>query len=189
MNRGPFFILLIFIAGTLAGFFGRTLTFALFQFPRSKAYTQYLYDEPLRTATLGGATPQETFNLYLDALIKEDINTAIQYWWPYNRDSIKDKLARLKRVGLLKKYGNDFGRKFTEINNSYFALGKNEKELETGFIYEKNIDLIFAETSQIPSITVASAQLDWAKSDKDYKYGSTSLVFRLNPYTKKWLIK
>jgi len=58
----------------------------------------------------GGATPEETFNLFIDALKNEDVDLAVKYFVldPERRINAWEDLTKLKSEGRLKEYGEWF---------------------------------------------------------------------------------
>ncbi len=58
----------------------------------------------LRKDTFGGKTPEETYNLYLDALKKGDLELASKYYWWERQVKEKERLEKLAEEGKLQDY-------------------------------------------------------------------------------------
>jgi hypothetical protein len=77
----------IFILFLILGAVFRMMWFYLAQ----KEILEYTYIErPLREAKGGGKTPEETWIGYLNALEKGDIEGAVQYTWPEDRENTEE---------------------------------------------------------------------------------------------------
>jgi hypothetical protein len=90
----------IFILFLILGAVFRMMWFYFAQ----KEILEYTYiEKPLREAKGGGKTPEETWIGYLNALEKGNIEEAVQYTWPEDREKSIKELTLLKEKNLLKK--------------------------------------------------------------------------------------
>ena len=62
------------------------------------------YLDFLKNDTYGGKTPQETYELYVEALKKGDIDLAVKYYWWEKQVAEKERLEKLKAEGKLQEY-------------------------------------------------------------------------------------
>lgn len=49
----------------------------------------------------GGETPQETLEMLINALLKNDLDSAVKYFIPENRKVVSEDLSRLENIKLL----------------------------------------------------------------------------------------
>ncbi len=62
------------------------------------------YEDMLKNDTYGGKTPQETYNLFIEALKRGDTDSASKYFYWERQVAQKEKLDELKAKGELEKY-------------------------------------------------------------------------------------
>jgi len=62
------------------------------------------YLDFLKNDTYGGKTPRETYELYVEALQKGDIDLAVKYYWWEKQVAEKERLEKLKAEGKLQEY-------------------------------------------------------------------------------------
>jgi hypothetical protein len=177
-------IVLVIILFVL-GFGSRLFIFITLQ---KKLFERNILDKELVESKQGGNTPQETWNLYLDALEKEDIETAVSYWWPSERERMQTTLKKLKDAGLLKRYAANHGRELRE-KQADSPLEKDEKLYSTSYLNEKSISLLLSEVSLAIDFLRKSNEIYWQKLGRDKEQTKTGIIFKLNSYSKKWLIK
>ena len=91
---------------------------------------QYLND------TYGGDTPEETLQLFIDALKAGDMDLAARYFVLDKQDEQKKYLAQIKNRGLLdlmikdvKKLGNRYTIRLGDTNEFIFETYNEKKEL------------------------------------------------------------
>lgn len=86
----------------------------------------------------GGKTPQETLEMLIAALEKNDLNLAVKYFIPENRKTVSEDLSRLENINLLKDLIKDLKNitlgKFKNENLYRFEIldedGQTSAELE-----------------------------------------------------------
>lgn len=101
----PIFILLIFYLGVEIGF--RTkYKIEQWKFDKAVKRLNQAFLDILRKDTYGGKTPEETYNLYLNALKNGDIELASRYYWWDKQEKEKQRLEKLKKEGKLEEYVN-----------------------------------------------------------------------------------
>ena len=64
--------------------------------------------EYLRADTFGGKTPQETYEMYLEALKQGDLELASKYYWWERQVKEKERLEKLAEEGKLQDYIDSF---------------------------------------------------------------------------------
>ncbi len=62
----------------------------------------------LKSDVYGGKTPEETYNLYLSALKKGDLELASKYYWWERQVKEKERLEKLATEGKLQDYIDSF---------------------------------------------------------------------------------
>ena len=96
-----------------------------------KSAEKYLKDleQAYKNDTYGGTTPEETLQLFIDALKKGDIDLAVKYFLPDNREEIKLDLIDAKKAN-----------KLTEVINraSLLRLSKLEDYIAFFIIKDSN---------------------------------------------------
>ncbi len=107
-------IILIFFAGEITGYWLKTIYDAV---KAAYYWDQYLYglEKPYREDIYGGDTPEETLQMFLDALRKGDIELAAKYIDVDHREKEYEYLKDLKN-----------SNKFNEIVAEYSKLKKDE---------------------------------------------------------------
>lgn len=181
MTAKSFFISIVLLVVVFAVGFGSR--FFIFTTLQKKLFERNFLDRELIESKQGGNTPQETWNLYLDALEREDIETAVSYWWPSERDRMRTTLQKLKEAGLLKRYALDHGMELREKPNEKIP-NKQEKAFLHRFTNEKEIALTLTR----PELYEIDLKL-WAEKGINKEEITAVTIFKFNSYSKKWLIK
>lgn len=80
----------------------------------------------------GGQTPQETLNFFISALEKNDLNLAVKYFIPENRETVSEDIAKLSSSNFLEDLIGDLKNiksgKSKDKNHFYFeVLDKNDQ--------------------------------------------------------------
>jgi hypothetical protein len=88
----------------------------------SEAFNKAI-EEMFKADTYGGKTPEETFNLFVDALKKEDVDLAVKYIVLdiERRQRYYDEFNEMKKNGKLKEYGEKLPKweEFKQIKDDY----------------------------------------------------------------------
>lgn len=175
-------LIAIFIAVTFLGYFSSDINKYFSQRKEQKLLKelekqQNELEQAYRNDNYGGKTPEETFDMFLDALKKGDIELASKYY----ELSVQSKaLEKLKEK--LEKYGNleKTIRYFSEVRNGDKKCQDIEKKLggcTFTYIYT------YSEETKVS----ISGTNDFILTPK----GSTAeqiTDFELNPYTQVWKI-
>ncbi len=73
--------------------------------------------------TYGGKTPEETYNMFVEALKNEDVDLAVKYFVldPDRRARYREQFDNLKKEGKLKEYADDWPKweEFKTIKDDY----------------------------------------------------------------------
>ncbi len=89
--------------------------------------------------TFGGKTPEETYNLFVDALKKQDVELAVKYFIldAERRARYKKEFNDKKQKGELEKYANAFPKweEFTQVKDQ-----ENDWESQAEVRFSKTID-------------------------------------------------
>jgi len=136
--------------------------------------------EMQKNDTYGGKTPEETLDLYIQALKAGDIELASKYY----EISLENASLREKKLGALKK---DLDDKLIDLSiknlNLILDLGYrkfiNDNEYVITYKY-------FTEDNSTSTMVSGATEYVWlvpAGSEESF-----SKAFRLNPYTKVWKI-
>lgn len=172
------FLIALFIVFLISGFIFRFLWFYTVQ--KKIVEDKYFYKE-LKEDRGGAKTPQEAWNKYLDALEKGNIEEALLYVWPYERDNYK-YLYKLKENNLLLEEAKNHGRNLRE--NKKAKVEKDELAFYFDYIRDKRIELLLA------SDNFKKIALDyWKKKGIDKEKVVFTATFKFNHYNKKWYIK
>lgn len=103
------------------------------------------FEEKMRSDTYGGKTPQETLDMFIAALEKEDVDLAVKYFSTLNEfdsEAIKSELKNKKEeelsklLSILKELRNN-QRKESEGSVLFFKKNSNE-EIEYSVLMIKN---------------------------------------------------
>ncbi|MGB9743534.1 MAG: hypothetical protein ACPLW9_02375, partial [Minisyncoccales bacterium] len=103
----------------------------------------------LKQDTYGGKTPQETYELYVDALKKGDIDLAVRYYYWEKQEQEKERLMKLKEQGKFEDYVNSLPKweemKEEEYWNPEMKMYNWEKFSEEEKVYDPliNKEIIF----------------------------------------------
>ena len=178
----------IIVGILMLGFFvflGAFFRFGWLMTHQQAGFERKILYKDLADSKLGGKTPQETWNLYLDALEKEDTDLAVQYWMPEERDNMKKVLSEFKKAGVLNRYVANRGKILKQATSTIKELRENEKVFVYDFIREKDLDFIRIHDAR----TEEYMKLYWQDEKIDVIKTQTEIVFQLNKYSNKWLIK
>src|SRR3989344_273008 len=108
-------------------------------FPGYKSWQfQRAYDkveEPYYTDTYGGATPEETYDLFINALKAGDVELASRYFVLYKQDDWQETLQEYEKEGILLSFAE-------ELENTKKIWKKSEKSTEetVSFTYKVFIE-------------------------------------------------
>lgn len=114
--------LLLFYLGAEAGY---QIKYKIEQWKANKAAEAFnkAIIEMFKQDTYGGKTPEETFNLFVDALKNEDVDLAVKYFVldPDRRARYWKQFNNLKQGGKLKEYAEDWPKweEFEIIKDDY----------------------------------------------------------------------
>lgn len=205
-----FFIsLIIFLIGFSLGI---TIRFSLFWFLQTKLYAyKYIYKDliDLLKNDKGGAnTPEEAWLKYLDAMKKGDIDEALLYVWPQDREEKRQNLLKIKENNLLGKIADCdkdliFIRNLKPTEEPIYVgtfydprldkLGVVSKEYKVKCRFYKEIDMFLSLNSEILKSRFSREEIKQMIEEEWKNYGDVienedSVFIRYNPYTKKWFI-
>ena len=154
--------LLLFLLFFIIGFSVRFLFFGLYQIPEGKEYFQEL---PLIQDQGGSETPELAWQNYLNALKNNDIESALQQVWPYERGKMEERLFELANEEYLSLYVDSFSIDAIKPINDfvYEAVGKRYLSEE----YQKII-------------------LGYVPFESGSK--SINIKIKLNPHNQRWYI-
>lgn len=94
------------------------------------------YEEMLKNDTYGGKTPQETYDLFIEALKRGDTDSASKYFYWERQVAQKEKLDELKAKGELEKYIADLP-KWSQLKEEEY-WDKDTKQYSYEYIKEKD---------------------------------------------------
>lgn len=99
--------LLIFYLGCEAGF---RLKYKIEQWKANRSLEKFnqTIEEMFKKDIYGGKTPEETYNLYREALKNGDIELASKYYWWDQQEKEEERLKNMKKEGKLEEYVNSF---------------------------------------------------------------------------------
>lgn len=179
--KRAFSLIGIFLLFLIIGIGFRSLWFFFVQ----KEILEYTYiEKPMREAKGGGKTPEETWIGYLEALEKGDIEKALTYIWPEERNEFKF-LYDLKKNGLLYRYAKNNYKQLRPNLEVQQILEKNERAYYRTYLAEKDIEMFFVKDD--PELIKAEEEY-WASKKTDKELVEFTIIFKYNPYSKKWLI-
>ena len=158
--------LLLFLLFFIIGFSVRFLFFGLYQIPEGKEYFQEL---PLIQDQGGSETPELAWQNYLNALKNNDIESALQQVWPYERGRVRDFLSRLREVNYLNEFVKNIKERGLQKRNENLYEIKITSFItnEVQYAYSGNWNLVVPE--------------DNGPVDGGYK-------IKLNPHNQRWYI-
>lgn len=181
---------IIFTLVLILGFWLGLIVRGIFLGVQFVLFKTYVLDKELRESKLGGRTPQETWNLYLDALEKEDINLALQYVAPESRESERIYLEKLQKLGILRRKFKNYSRELYKIKKLPIDPDIKEEEgdkvYKVKYISEKELDLLLNPQDKE---TLEAIEEYWEDKPEGKEIIYPYVIFKYNPYTKKWLIK
>ena len=136
------------ILGFLAVLFlGFAVFFAVewYRYQKSPQHTAEKYFNDLREKyeadTYGGSTPEETLQLFVDALKKGDVDLASKYFMVEEQELWKEKFKGIIANGKLDFLIRDLvGLRSTkvELERAFFTLANEQKEVLVEMIFKKN---------------------------------------------------
>ncbi len=123
--------------------------YANYTYQKKKAAWIASQEKPYREDIYGGKTPEETWNLFLTALEKEDIEEASRYFVVDKREKMKEELEGAKKEGRMEKVFLFFNKKLIEENpenlsrsqTAYYHIQIKDKNGETeayGIVFKFN---------------------------------------------------
>ncbi len=183
MKQFYLFLLYVFIfgLGIFIGGFSRFLWLVTYQ--KSIIEKKFIY-KPLIEAKGGGNTPQEAWIGYLNALEKGNIEEALEYVWPEEREKFRETLLKLKQKGFLDEYAKNFDKVLIKPLKIYKTLEENEVLFENRQTINKEVELKMTEDERTKNFLIEL----W-KNEPEIFTATSTIIFKYNPYSKKWLIK
>jgi hypothetical protein len=172
----------IFILFLILGAVFRMMWFYFVQ----KEILEYTYiEKPLREAKGGGKTPEETWIGYLNALEKGDIEEAVQYIWPENRENVKKYLLLLKENGKLQSFVKSYNKSLIPLKPT-LTMEKDEKRYT--YLTKEQIENYYQEILKDPQLKRIFEEMKNSPLKNEDTF-LPDIIFKYNPYTKRWLIK
>jgi len=133
------FLAIIIIAGTAVFVWTKYFSPAARRAQETqKQYEKYLawqkaYEDAMRADTYGGKTPQETLDMFIDALRKEDVELASKYFIIEETGERDPKwltlLEKIKNEGNIIRFGDDLQKyddNGSNLENQYYFVYKNQ---------------------------------------------------------------
>lgn len=177
------FLITLFIVFLISGFIFRLVWF--FTFQKKIVEDKFFYKE-LKYDKGGAKTPQEAWNKYIDALEKGDIEEALLYVWPYEREGLKKSLEeKKKRNESLSVYKED-EKTLYELPPPYY-LEKDEKVFT--YLSPENQKKYLEDLLKDPILRKDYEAVKKGPLPYTDAYFLPTVIFKLNPYNKKWYIK
>ncbi|MBU4142898.1 hypothetical protein KJ590_02760 [Patescibacteria group bacterium] len=139
MTRKKIIIISVFILLIVVGWVGWKYAYPEYKtwrFLRDALNITRGIEDYLAKDTYGGQTPEETYNLYVDALKRGDTEAASQYFYWERQVPQKTKLDALSAKGELNKYIADLP-KWSEMREEEYG-DKDSKQYSYEFIQEKD---------------------------------------------------
>ncbi len=132
---------------------------------------QAQWEKPYREDKFGGKTPEETYDMFLDALRKGDTTLASKYFVIEKQDGWKKTLEEYKNQNVLINF-------IDELENTKKIWKKSEKSTENvaSFVYTNTISKDKVVDFEGQKITIPSGNY------------ANEAMFELNIYTKIWKI-
>lgn len=132
---------------------------------------QSQWEKPYREDKYGGKTPEETYDMFLDALRKGDTTLASKYFVIERQESWKITLEQYKNQNLLANFTNELGA----IKLKWQASPQSDSNLKE-----------YTYTFQLEE----GKQADFNGQKINLSTGTyrNSITFGLNTYTKIWKI-
>lgn len=121
MNKRFFLFWGVLVAMVVAVTGGYFVWTKYFKYDLEKVYQEEerKYVEAMTADTYGGKTPQETLDMFVDALRKEDIELASKYFLldeNLSREKWEDYLTEVRNRGLLNKMADDIQNRTQSVN-------------------------------------------------------------------------
>ncbi len=132
---------------------------------------QAQWEKPYREDKYGGKTPEETYDMFLEALRKEDTTLASKYFVVDEQDSWKTIFEQYKNQSILVNFINEL-----EDTRKNWEKSKKSNESTVSFKY----------TISVKKDTIA--ELEGQKINIPAGNYTEESVFELNTYTKIWKI-
>lgn len=128
----------IFWYSTLAGYWIKEHLIDAWRVKKHLAEYQEALEAPAKADVYGSTeSPQETFQMFVDALKKEDLYLASRYFVIYKQDEWYEELKSIKRKGLLSNMITDL-----------------EKAEPYGSLYEGNFQYVITDNNNIVTLTI-----------------------------------
>src|SRR3989344_6707944 len=96
---------------------------------------QAQWEKPYREDTYGGKTPEETYDMFLDALRKEDTTLASKYFIIERQDNWNKTLEEYKRNNLLANFAKEL-----EDTRKIWKKSEKSTEIMVSFTYKVLIE-------------------------------------------------
>ncbi|MEK7067272.1 MAG: hypothetical protein AAB950_00520 [Patescibacteria group bacterium] len=115
-----------------------------YRYRKSPEYQAIKYFDDLKSKyendTYGGATPEETLQLFIDALKKGDVELASKYFMIEDQEEQKKYLKEVKEEGLLESMIDDLGKTKLSINEdkAFFTLVENKRAVAQLVMYKNS---------------------------------------------------
>jgi len=181
----------VFLIGLISGGFFRFWIFAKWQV---YLFEKNVIEKDIAQTKLGGKTPEETWNLFLNALNNKNINLALQYIILSEREKYKKYFENLIKEGKydyeLKKIGN---REIIEIPRK---IGMDEDEKIYSYLSQKDLENQIKNMLNNKDFQKMLKQEDsLIKIPEEFiiktsiPYYVPYVIFKYNKYTNKWIIK
>jgi len=171
----------LFIVSVIIGFVFREVLFFTLQM---KILEYYSIVKPMKEIKGGADSPEEAWVKFLDLAGKGDIEGALQYVWPENREGTRKTLETYKKYGKLEMFISTFSKKIERVERPDMILMPDEAlYYNEGFAY-KELDYLGASTE-----TKEFLDKIWADEKSNVMKIKEPVIFKYNPYTKKWFIK
>ena len=107
-------------------------------------------EKPYKEDKYGGKTPEETFDLFITALKKEDINLASKYFVIPKQESWKKSFAELKKKSLFAEMLSEM--EYARINSKK-TINNDEARFLYQFSNEYGAEIIFNKVFEIWKIS------------------------------------
>ena len=113
--------LVVFYLGGEAGY---QLKYKIEQWKFNQAAEKFnkAIEEMFRQDTYGGKTPEETYKLYREALMKGDIELASKYYWWDKQEKARERLEKMKDEGQFERYVNNLPEWSEMKEEEYWSL-------------------------------------------------------------------
>jgi len=136
-------------------------------------------ERPYREDIYGGKTPEETFDMFLGALKKDDTDLASKYFVVRKQAEYKEKFEKMSEEGALNGQIQEWERARKEWTKVVDEYNNWKTRAATKYPYEQKE----SETVQVP---IGGGKFDTLTIPAGIYYAET--IFDLNELTKVWKI-